>query len=96
MEFNKISVNMTSNGMMFIEYYKKNEKDEIMKTSDLMVKITKKELEAGLQEDKELGIEHKIEYVNKKPERFQLGTLYILQTPKGRPDYIYTYQIEGS
>ena len=31
MEFNKISVNMKSKGMMFIEYYKKNEKDEINK-----------------------------------------------------------------
>ena len=37
-----------------------------------------------------------IEYVNKKPEKFQMGVIYILQTPNGRPDYIYTYQVEGS
>ena len=58
-----------------------------------MVKIKRKDFEKSLQEDKDNGINHIVEYVNKKPEKFQMGVIYILQTPNGRPDYIYTYQL---
>lgn len=90
----KVDVNMKSKGLLFVKYYEKTD-DGFVLTDDIMVKIKKKDFIKSLTEDLENGIEHKIEYVNKKPERFRMGILYVLHTPKGRPDYIYTHQING-
>lgn len=85
-------INMKSKGILFVEYFDKQD-DKLIKVDEIMVKITRKNLEQSLQEDKENGFNHKIEYVNKKPENFQIGVIYILQTPRGRPDYIYSWQL---
>lgn len=86
---------MKSKGILFIDYFEKQD-NKLVKVDEVMVKIKRKDFEKSLQEDKDNGINHIIEYVNKKPEKFQMGVIYILQTPNGRPDYIYTYQVEGS
>ena len=44
-------------------------------TSDQM---SGREFKRSMYDDRLNGIEHKIELVNKKPEEFQLNTLYIL------------------
>lgn len=90
-----MKINMKSKGILFIDYFEKQD-NKLVKVDEVMVKIKRKDFEKSLQEDKDNGINHIIEYVNKKPERFQMGVIYILQTPNGRPDYIYTYQVEGS
>ena len=90
-----MKINMKSKGILFIDYFEKQD-NKLVKVDEVMVKIKRKEFEKSLQEDKDNGINHIIEYVNKKPEKFQMGVIYILQTPNGRPDYIYTYQVEGS
>ena len=43
-----------------------------------------------IQADRENGIDHKIEIVNKEPEKFQLGVIYILRTK----DKAWAYQLE--
>lgn len=90
-----MKINMKSKGILFIDYFEKQD-NKLVKVDEVMVKIKRKDFEKSLQEDKDNGINHIIEYVNKKPEKFQMGVIYILQTPNGRPDYIYTYQVEGS
>lgn len=87
-----MKINMKSKGILFIDYFEKQD-NILVKVDEIMTKIKRKDFERSLQEDKENGINHIIEYVNKKPEKFQMGVIYILQTPKGRPDYIYTYQL---
>lgn len=87
-----MKINMKSKGILFIDYFEKQD-DKLVKVDEVMVKIKRKDFEKSLQEDKDNGINHIIEYVNKKPEKFQMGVIYILQTPNGRPDYIYTYQL---
>lgn len=84
-------INMKNKGILFISYFEKKE-DSLVLKDKIMIKITRKNFEQSLIEDKENGYNHKIEYVNEKPEKFQMGTIYILKTPKGRPDYIYTHQ----
>ena len=90
-----MKINMKSKGILFIDYFEKQD-NKLVKVDEVMVKIKRKDFEKSLQEDKDNGINHIVEYVNKKPEKFQMGVIYILQTPNGRPDYIYTYQVEGS
>lgn len=90
-----MKINMKGKGILFIDYFEKQD-NKLVKVDEVMVKIKRKDFEKSLQEDKDNGINHIIEYVNKKPEKFQMGVIYILQTPNGRPDYIYTYQVEGS
>ena len=90
-----MKINMKSKGILFIDYFEKQD-NKLVKVDEVMVEIKRKDFEKSLQEDKDNGINHIIEYVNKKPEKFQMGVIYILQTPNGRPDYIYTYQVEGS
>ena len=85
-----MKINMKSKGILFISYFEKQD-DKLVLNDELMVKITRKNFEESLEEDKRNGINHKIEYVNQKPEKFNMGVIYILRTPKGRPDYIYTY-----
>lgn len=87
-----MKINMKSKGILFIDYFEKQD-NKLVKVDEVMVKIKRKDFEKSLQEDKDNGINHIIEYVNKKPEKFQMGVIYILQTPNGRPDYIYTYQL---
>lgn len=84
-------INMKSKGILFISYFEKQD-DKLVKTDEKIVHITRKNFEQSIKEDLEKGIAHKIEYVNQKPEKFNMGVIYILRTPKGRPDYIYTYQ----
>lgn len=83
-----INLNMKSNGLMFISYYKKDE-DKMMKVDEIIIKCKRKDLENSISRTKV-----PVEYVTERPERFQLGVIYILQTPAGRPDYIYTHQLK--
>lgn len=90
-----MKINMKSKGILFISYFEKQD-DKLVKIDEKMIKITRKDFEQSINEDLGNGIKHKIEYVNEKPtEKINLGVLYILNTPKGRPDYIYTYQLGG-
>lgn len=82
-----ININMKSKGLMFINYYKKDE-DKMIKTDEVITKCKRRELENLLT-----GTKIPVEYVSERPERFRLGVLYILRTPAGRPDYIYTHQL---
>ena len=87
MDFNKIPVKMKSKGQMIISYYDKTEKG-LLKTDEQIINFTRKELEESLKDTK-----IKIEYVAEKPTKFQMGVLYILETPKGQRTRIYTHQI---
>ena len=87
MDFDKISVKMKSKGQMIISYYDKTEKG-LLKTDEQIINCTRKELEESLKD-----IKIKIEYVAEKPTKFQMGVLYILETPKGQRTRIYTHQI---
>ena len=87
MDFDKISVKMKSKGQMIISYYDKTEKG-LLKTDEQIINCTRKELEESLKDTK-----RKIEYVAEKPTKFQMGVLYILETPKGQRTRIYTHQI---
>lgn len=89
-----MKINMKGKGLLYINYFEKQD-DKFIKVDEIMTKISKRNLEKSLEEDKENGINHIIEYVNEKPVKFQFGVIYILKTPKGRPDYIYTNQING-
>ena len=87
MYFNNISVKMKSKGQMIISYFDKTEKG-LLKTDEQIINCTRKELEESLKDTK-----IKIEYVAEKPTKFQMGVLYILETPKGQRTRIYTHQI---
>lgn len=83
-----INLNMKSKGFMFISYYEKDG-DRMMKVDEVITKCKRKDLENSIA-----GTKVPVEYVTARPEKFQLGVLYILKTPAGRPDYIYTYQLK--
>lgn len=87
MDLNKISVKMKSKGQMIISYFDKTEKG-LLKTDEQIINCTRKELEESLKDTK-----IKIEYVAEKPTKFQMGVLYILETPNGQRTRIYTHQI---
>lgn len=87
MDFNNISVKMKSKGQMIISYFDKTEKG-LLKTDEQIINCTRKELEESLKDTK-----IKIEYVAEKPTKFQMGVLYILETPSGQRTRIYTHQI---
>lgn len=82
-----ININMKSKGLMFISYYEKNG-DKMIKVDEVITKCKKKDLEDSIT------AKIPVEYVAARPERFQLGVIYILKTPAGRPDYIYTHQLK--
>lgn len=83
-----INLNMKSKGLMFVSYYKKDG-DRMMKIDEVITKCKRKDLENSVT-----GTKVPVEYVTARPEKFQLGVLYILKTPVGRPDYIYTHQLK--
>ena len=83
-----INLNMKSKGLMFISYYEKDG-DRIMKVDEVITKCKRKDLENSIA-----GTKVPVEYVTARPEKFQLGVFYILKTPAGRPDYIYTHQLK--
>lgn len=83
-----INLKMKSKGLMFISYYEKDE-GRMMKVDEVITKCKRKDLENSISETKV-----PVEYVTARPKRFQLGVIYILQTPTGRPDYIYTHQLK--
>lgn len=85
---NTINLNMKSKGLMFISYYEKDEYG-IIKVDEVITKCKRKDLENSITETKV-----PVEYVTARPEKFQLGVFYILKTPAGRPDYIYTHQLK--
>lgn len=89
MGLDAINLNMKSKGLMFISYYEKNE-DKMIKVDEVITKCKRKDLENSIA-----GTKVSVEYVTARPERFQLGVIYILQTPAGRPDYIYTHQLKN-
>ena len=89
MDFNKISLKMKSKAQMIISYYDKTDKG-LLKTDEVILNCTRKSLEESLNETK-----IKVEYVNEKPTKFQMGVLYILETPKGQRTRVYTNQING-
>lgn len=88
MGINTINLDMKSKGLMFISYYEKNG-DEMIKVDEIITKCKKKDLENSIA-----GTKIPVEYVIARPERFQLGVIYLLKTPAGRPDYIYTHQLK--
>lgn len=83
-----INLNMKSKGFMFISYYEKDG-NRMMKVDEVITKCKRKDLENSIS-----GTKVPVEYVTVRPEKFQLGVLYILKTPAGRPDYIYTHQLK--
>ena len=83
-----IELNMKSKGLMFISYYEKDE-DKMIKVDEVITKCKRKDLENSITETKV-----PVEYVTARPEIFKLGVLYILKTPAGSPDYIYTHQLK--
>lgn len=87
MRSNKL--NVKSNCLLIISYYEKTE-DGMIKIDEKIVKCRRRELEESLNEKN-----FSIEYVFEKPEKIQLGVIYILKTPHGRPDRIYTHQLNG-
>lgn len=87
MGLNKISLKMKSKAQMIISYYDKTEQG-FVKTDEKIINCTRKSLEESLTETK-----IKFEYVSQKPEKFQMGVLYILETPSGQRTRIYTHQI---
>ena len=87
MGLDTINLNMKSKGLMFISYYEKDE-DKMIKANEVIVKCKRKDLEDSIS-----GTKVPVEYVTARPEKFQLGVIYILRTPAGRPDYIYTHQL---
>lgn len=87
MRSNKLNVKSTC--LLIISYYEKTE-DGMIKIDEKIVKCRRKELEESLN-----GKNFSIEYVSEKPEKIQLGAIYILKTPHGRPDHIYTHQLNG-
>ena len=89
MDFNKISVKMKSKGQMIVSYFNKTEKG-LLKTDEQIINCTRKELEESLKNTK-----IKIEYATEKPTKFQMGILYVLETPKGQRTRIYTNQINS-
>lgn len=88
MGINTINLDMKSKGLMFISYYEKDE-DKMVKVDEVITKCKRKDLENSIT-----GTKIPVEYVIARPERFQLGVIYILKTPAGRPDYIYTHQLK--
>jgi hypothetical protein len=82
-----INIDMKSKGLMFISYYNKDE-DKMIKVDEVITKCKRRELENLVT-----GRKIPVEYVSERPERFRFGVLYILRTPAGRPDYIYTHQL---
>lgn len=84
-----VNLNMKSKGLMFITYYKKDE-DKMIKVDEVITKCKRRDLESSIT-----GTKVPVEYVSERPERFQLGVIYILRTPAGRPDYIYTHQLKN-
>ena len=88
MGLDNIELNMKSKGLMFISYYKKNG-DKMIKVDEVITKCKRKDLENSIS-----GTKVPVEYVTARPEKFQLGVLYILKTPAGRLDYIYTHQLK--
>ena len=83
-----INLNMKSKGLMFISYYE-HDGVRIMKVDEVITKCKRKDLENSIT-----GTKVPVEYVTARPEKFQLGVFYILKTPAGRPDYIYTHQLK--
>ena len=81
MGLDTIKLNMKSKGLMFISYYEKDE-DKMIKVDEVITKCKRKDLENSITETKV-----PVEYVTARPEKFQLGALYILKTPAGRPDF---------
>ena len=75
--------------LMNITYFKK-EGEELKQSNSHHVWLRGKEFIEDMQADRENGIEHKIEIVNKEPEKFQLGVIYILRTK----DRAWAYQLE--
>lgn len=88
MGLDTIELNMKSKGLMFISYYEKNG-DKMIKVDEVITKCKRKDLENSIT-----GTKVPVEYVLERPEKFRLGVLYILKTPAGRPDYIYTHQLK--
>ena len=88
MRSDTINLNMKSKGLMFISYYE-NDGVRIMKVDEVITKCKRKDLENSIT-----GTKVPVEYVTARPEKFQLGVFYILKTPAGRPDYIYTHQLK--
>lgn len=87
MGFDNISVSMKSKGIMFITYYERVD-EKLIKVDEEMVRCKRKDIEDSLA-----ASNMKVEYVTAKPEKIQLGVLYVLPTPAGRPDYIYVHQL---
>ena len=82
MDFNKVSVRMKSKGQLIISYFDKTDKG-LLKIDEQIINCTLKDTKI------------KVEYVSEKPTKFQMGILYILETPEGQRTRIYTNQING-
>ena len=83
-------VRMKSKGILIVSYFEKDGEDKLQKIDQKEIKCSKKELIESLKDTK---IE--VEYVTEKPTKFRMGVIYVLETPKGRPTYLFTNQING-
>ena len=65
----------------------KDDEGKLKVKGEKWVKERKKNFLSSLWEDREKGIEHTIEYVQRAPEKFVLNTIYIRLD--GRQVYVY-------
>lgn len=79
-----------SKATLIVSYFEKND-DKLVKCHEVTIRIRGKEFMNSINEDKENGIDHKIEIVNEKPERFQMGVIYVRADGK----MIWTHQLNG-
>lgn len=61
---------------LIISYYEKMD-GGIQKIDEKILNISGKEFLKSFSEEKEKGIEHRMEVVNETPERFQFGIIYL-------------------
>lgn len=52
------------------------------------IKMSGKDFERSIEDDKANGIEHKIEIVSAAPERFQVNVIYVLRDGKKAWTYV--------
>lgn len=88
MGIDRIDLDLKSKVLLIVSYFKVNEDGNLIKYNQIEKKHSKKEILNSFNSSL------KVEYVNKRPEKFREGVLYILHTPAGRPDYIYSYVID--
>ena len=79
-----------SKATLIVSYFEKTN-DKLIRCDEITTRISGKEFMNSINEDREKGIDHKIEVVSEKPERFQMGVIYVRADGK----MIWTHQLNG-